>query len=152
MTDQTNRRDLFKGAAVAGVAGVDVLGGAPREFVVEVDPARAQALGLSLADVATALGKGNDVQGIGRIRSVEPRGGDVVRQPLLEPGVVVAGAPRRRHRAGAEGQRAEDRCVARHVEAAHEPADGAEEVLEVREVLHEQDEGREERVEGDDGD
>ncbi|MBN2971050.1 efflux RND transporter permease subunit [Roseomonas aeriglobus] len=53
--------------AVAGVAGVDVLGGAPREFVVEVDPARAQALGLSLADVATALGKGNDVQGIGRI-------------------------------------------------------------------------------------
>ncbi len=53
--------------AVAGVAGVDILGGAPREFVVEVDPARAQSLGLSLADVATALGKGNDVQGVGRV-------------------------------------------------------------------------------------
>ncbi|CAM3282573.1 Transporter [Sphingomonas antarctica] len=53
--------------AVSGVAGVDVLGGSPREFVVEVDPARAQALGLSLADIAAALGKGNDVQGIGRI-------------------------------------------------------------------------------------
>jgi len=53
--------------AVDGVAGVDVLGGAPREFQVAVDPARAQALGLSLADIATALGKGNDVQGVGRI-------------------------------------------------------------------------------------
>lgn len=54
-------------SAVPGVAGVDVLGGSAREFVVEVDPARAQALGLSLADVSTALGKGNDVQGVGRI-------------------------------------------------------------------------------------
>ncbi|TPG14311.1 efflux RND transporter permease subunit [Sphingomonas oligophenolica] len=54
-------------SAVAGVAGVDVLGGAPREFQVAVDPARAQALGLGLADIATALGKGNDVQGVGRL-------------------------------------------------------------------------------------
>lgn len=53
--------------ATPGVAGVDVLGGAPREFAVDVDPARAQALGLSLADVAAAVGKGNAVQGIGRI-------------------------------------------------------------------------------------
>ena len=54
-------------SAVAGVAGVDVLGGAPREFAATVDPARAQALGLSLADIATTLGKANDVQGVGRI-------------------------------------------------------------------------------------
>ena len=54
-------------SAVTGVAGVDVLGGAPREFAADVDPARAQALGLSLADIADALGKGNDVQGVGRI-------------------------------------------------------------------------------------
>lgn len=54
-------------SAVGGVAGIDVLGGAPREFAAEVDPARAQALGLSLADIAAALGKGNDVQGVGRI-------------------------------------------------------------------------------------
>ncbi len=53
--------------AVDGVAGVDVLGGAPREFAVDVDPARAQALGLGLQDVATALGKANDVRGVGRI-------------------------------------------------------------------------------------
>ena len=53
--------------AVPGVAGVDVLGGAPREFAVDVDPARAAALGLSLADVAAAVGKGNAVQGVGRL-------------------------------------------------------------------------------------
>ena len=53
--------------AVSGVAGVDVLGGAPREFAVDVDPAKAQALGLSLTDVVTALGKANDVRGVGRI-------------------------------------------------------------------------------------
>ena len=53
--------------AVAGVAGVDVLGGSPREFAVDVDPAKAQALGLSLKDVVTALSATNDVRGVGRI-------------------------------------------------------------------------------------
>lgn len=53
--------------AVAGVAGVDVLGGSAREFVVEVDPGKAAALGLSLADVASAIGKGNTIQGVGRL-------------------------------------------------------------------------------------
>lgn len=53
--------------AVGGVAGVDVLGGAAREFAVDVDPARAQALGLSLPDIAAALGKANTVRGVGRI-------------------------------------------------------------------------------------
>ena len=38
--------------AVSGVAGVDVLGGAPRELAIDVDPAKAQALGLSLDAIA----------------------------------------------------------------------------------------------------
>ncbi|WP_034158101.1 efflux RND transporter permease subunit [Sphingomonas sp. ERG5] len=54
-------------SAVTGVAGVDVFGGSPREIMVEVDPARAQALGLSLADISAALGKANIVQGVGRL-------------------------------------------------------------------------------------
>nr|WP_286207882.1 efflux RND transporter permease subunit [Hephaestia sp. MAHUQ-44] len=53
--------------AVQGVAAVDVLGGAPREFAVDVDPAHAQALGVSVDDIATALGKTNVVRGLGRI-------------------------------------------------------------------------------------
>ncbi|MEO8373955.1 MAG: efflux RND transporter permease subunit [Sphingomonas bacterium] len=53
--------------AVKGVAVVDILGGSPREFAVDVDPARAQALGISLPDVAAALGKANDVRGVGKI-------------------------------------------------------------------------------------
>ncbi|MBY8829479.1 efflux RND transporter permease subunit [Hephaestia mangrovi] len=53
--------------AVKGVAAVDVLGGAPREFAVDVDPARAQALGVSVDDIAATLGKANVVRGLGRI-------------------------------------------------------------------------------------
>ena len=52
---------------VSGVAGVDVLGGAPREIAVDVDPARLAALNLTLADVATALSASNTVQGVGKI-------------------------------------------------------------------------------------
>ena len=54
-------------STVPGVAGVDVLGGAPREFSVDVDPGRLQALGLSLTDVATALSKANSVRGVGKL-------------------------------------------------------------------------------------
>ena len=43
---------------VPGVAGVDVLGGAAPELEVEVDPARLQALGLTVTDVTNALGVG----------------------------------------------------------------------------------------------
>src|SRR5665213_1301155 len=52
--------------AVPGVAGVDLLGGSPREFEVDVDPGRAAALGLSLSDVSAALSKSNEVRGLGR--------------------------------------------------------------------------------------
>ncbi|MDB5698717.1 MAG: AcrB/AcrD/AcrF family protein, partial [Alphaproteobacteria bacterium] len=53
--------------SVPGAAGIDVLGGARREIAVDVDPGRLQALGISLTDVATALGKANAVRGVGRI-------------------------------------------------------------------------------------
>ena len=53
--------------AVPGVAGVDVLGGSPREFSVNIDPAKLAALGLSSDDVVKALGQANVVQGAGRI-------------------------------------------------------------------------------------
>ncbi len=54
-------------AAVPGVAGVDVLGGAPREFAVDLDPGRLQALGLSITDVSAAIGRANSVRGVGRL-------------------------------------------------------------------------------------
>ena len=53
--------------AVPGVAGVDILGGAPREIAVDVNPAKAQALGLSLDAIATAIGKTNAVRGVGKL-------------------------------------------------------------------------------------
>ncbi|ESQ83027.1 hypothetical protein AEAC466_14285 [Asticcacaulis sp. AC466] len=52
---------------VPQVAGVDILGGAPREIEVDIDPARLQGLGLSVSDITTALGKANQVAGLGRI-------------------------------------------------------------------------------------
>jgi len=52
---------------VPGVAGVDVLGGAAPELEVEVDPARLQALGLTVTDVTTALAAANTVAAVGRI-------------------------------------------------------------------------------------
>ncbi|MDE2561886.1 MAG: efflux RND transporter permease subunit [Sphingomonadales bacterium] len=53
--------------AVKGVAAVDVLGGSPREFSVELDPAKLAALGISPGDVVASLGKANVVRGAGRI-------------------------------------------------------------------------------------
>ena len=53
--------------SVPGVAGVDVLGGAPREIAVDVDLGRLQSLGLSMPDVAAALARANMVRGVGRI-------------------------------------------------------------------------------------
>lgn len=53
--------------AVPGVAGVDVLGGAPREFAVDLDPGRLQTLGISISDVTAAIAKENDVRGLGRL-------------------------------------------------------------------------------------
>ena len=52
---------------VPGVAGVDVLGGAPREFAVDLDPGRLEALGINITDVAAAVGRANSIKGVGRL-------------------------------------------------------------------------------------
>ncbi|TCM20651.1 CzcA family heavy metal efflux pump [Novosphingobium sp. PhB165] len=54
-------------STVPGVAGVDVVGGSSPEIAVDVDPARLRALGLTVSDVATALGSANSVAAVGRI-------------------------------------------------------------------------------------
>ncbi len=54
-------------STVPGVAGVDVLGGATPELMVEVDPARLQAVGLTITDVTAALTAANSVAAVGRI-------------------------------------------------------------------------------------
>ncbi len=54
-------------STIPGVAGIDVLGGGAPEIEVEADPARLRALGLTTADLATALGASNSVAAVGRI-------------------------------------------------------------------------------------
>jgi CzcA family heavy metal efflux pump len=54
-------------AAVPGVADVGVLGGGEAEYQVTLDPARLQALGLSLDDVSKAIAANNTVTAVGRL-------------------------------------------------------------------------------------
>ena len=54
-------------AAVPGVAQVEVLGGKQAEYQVLVQPARLQALGLTLEDISQALAANNIVAAVGRI-------------------------------------------------------------------------------------
>ncbi|UZW56747.1 efflux RND transporter permease subunit [Sphingobium sp. JS3065] len=54
-------------STVPGVAGVDIVGGGTPEIAVDVDPARMQALGLTINDVATALNSANSVAAVGRV-------------------------------------------------------------------------------------
>ncbi len=69
----TELRDLAKYqlrpvlSTVAGVARVDVQGGAIEEYRVDVDPARLRAYGLATSDVATALSAANVLNAVGRI-------------------------------------------------------------------------------------
>lgn len=55
--------------AVPGVARVTVYGGDVRQLQLQVDPARLQALGLSLADVVNAAKQATGVQGAGWIHT-----------------------------------------------------------------------------------
>ena len=52
---------------VNGVARVQVLGGAPEEYRVTVDPLRLKAYGLTLGDVAKAISAANVFSSVGRI-------------------------------------------------------------------------------------
>jgi CzcA family heavy metal efflux pump len=54
-------------AQVPGVAAVEVLGGGQAEYRVTIDPARLQALGLTLDDVAKALAANNVVTATGKL-------------------------------------------------------------------------------------
>ncbi len=54
-------------SSVNGVSRVQVVGGARREYRVTVDPARLQAYGLTLSDVAKALTAANVITAVGRM-------------------------------------------------------------------------------------
>ncbi len=54
-------------SSVAGVARIQVVGGAQEEYEVSVDPARLLAYGLTLIDVAQALSAANVVTAVGRL-------------------------------------------------------------------------------------
>ena len=54
-------------SSVPGVAAVDVLGGQEKEYQVLADPARLQALGLSIEDLARTLSSNNVVVATGRL-------------------------------------------------------------------------------------
>jgi len=54
-------------SAVPGVAKVAVMGGTEAEYRVTIDPARLQAHGLTLDDVAQALSSANTISAVGRL-------------------------------------------------------------------------------------
>ncbi|MFA5170278.1 MAG: efflux RND transporter permease subunit [Sulfuriferula sp.] len=54
-------------SSVNGVARIEVIGGAQQEYRVTVDPARLNAYGLTLTDVAQALSAANVVTAVGRL-------------------------------------------------------------------------------------
>lgn len=62
---QLQLRPLLSG--IDGVAQVQVVGGAVAEYQVQVDPARAQALGLSLDDINRAVAASNVISAVGRL-------------------------------------------------------------------------------------
>ena len=54
-------------STIPGVSKIDVLGGAIAEYQVLVDPARLNALGLSMNDIAQSLSATNVIQAVGRL-------------------------------------------------------------------------------------
>jgi CzcA family heavy metal efflux pump len=54
-------------STISGVAKIEVLGGAEREYQVNINPARLDSYGLSLSDVAKALSAANVIQAVGRM-------------------------------------------------------------------------------------
>ena len=79
---------------VRGIAGVDAIGGYTKQYVVQPDPARLIGLGLSFADLSTAIERNNVSVGAGYVERggeglVVRSGGRVTSIPELEQ-VVVA--------------------------------------------------------------
>ncbi|MGE5817695.1 MAG: efflux RND transporter permease subunit, partial [Deltaproteobacteria bacterium] len=54
-------------STITGVAKIEVLGGAQREYQVQVNPARLDAYGLALSDVAKSLSAANVIEAVGRM-------------------------------------------------------------------------------------
>ena len=54
-------------STITGVAKIEVLGGAQREYQVQVNPARLDAYGLALSDVAKSLSAANVIESVGRM-------------------------------------------------------------------------------------
>ena len=54
-------------STIPGVAKIEVLGGAQREYQVNLDPARLDAYGLSLSDVSKSLSAANVIAAVGRM-------------------------------------------------------------------------------------
>ena len=54
-------------SAIPGVSKVEVLGGATAEYQVLIDPARINALGLNMDDIANVLSAANVIQAVGRL-------------------------------------------------------------------------------------
>ncbi len=54
-------------STIGGVAKIEVLGGAQREYQVNINPARLESHGLSLSDVAKALSAANVIEAVGRM-------------------------------------------------------------------------------------
>ena len=54
-------------STITGVAKIEVIGGAQREYQVQVNPARLDSYGLSLSDVAKSLSAANVIEAVGRM-------------------------------------------------------------------------------------
>jgi CzcA family heavy metal efflux pump len=84
-------------STIAGVAKIEVLGGAQREYQAQVNPTRLDSYGLSLSDVAKSLSAANVIEAVGRMedhyklylamsdtRFVDP---DQIRNAIVRAGV-----------------------------------------------------------------
>lgn len=54
-------------STITGVAKIEVLGGAQKEYQVQVNPARLDSYGLALSDVAKSLSAANVIEAVGRM-------------------------------------------------------------------------------------
>ncbi len=54
-------------STISGVAKIEVLGGAQKEYQVQVNPARLDSYGLALSDVARSLSAANVIEAVGRM-------------------------------------------------------------------------------------
>ena len=104
-------------STVRGVAKIEVLGGAQREYQVMVDPARLDSYGLALSDVAKALSAANVIQAVGRLEDhyklylamSDTSAGEPRADPQHDPPLAVPRACAARRRS--HGQRRDSAAV-----------------------------------------